>query len=262
MTWINFPYYAFGIITCWTIGIIVLFCSYKKEDFEKIALTAFVIGTLIQAVFILNLWQTLERPPLRTLGETRLWYSFFTPLIGYFIYVKWRYKWILFYSFLVGIVFLLINYFSPETYNKSLMPALISPWFIPHVLVYLFAYAILSASFFVALKTFFSKNGKRDLELADNLVYLGVGFLTLGLLFGALWAKEAWGHYWAWDPKEIWAFLTWMGYLLYIHQRIYQPKKGKQASFLLIIGFIILMICWFGVNYLPVAQTSVHSYTQ
>ncbi|APD06920.1 hypothetical protein UJ101_01401 [Flavobacteriaceae bacterium UJ101] len=77
MTWINFPYYALGIILCWIIGILMLIFSYKKESFEKIALGAFIIGTLIQAIFILNLWQTLERPPLRTLGETRLWYSFF-----------------------------------------------------------------------------------------------------------------------------------------------------------------------------------------
>ncbi len=268
MTWINFPYYALGIIICWVVGIILLILSYKKKAFEKVALGAFVLGTFIQALFIFNLWQTLERPPLRTLGETRLWYSFFTPLIGYFVYAKWRYKWLLLYSFTIGIVFLAINYFSPETYNKSLMPALISPWFIPHVLVYLFAYAILSASFCVALKAGFdlknnnAQKNDQNIKLADNLVYLGVGFLTLGLLFGALWAKEAWGHYWAWDPKEIWAFLTWMGYLLYIHQRIYQPKKNKQALFFLIIGFVILMTCWFGVNYLPVAQTSVHTYTQ
>ncbi|MFV0530996.1 MAG: cytochrome c biogenesis protein [Flavobacteriales bacterium] len=268
MTWIDFPYYAFGIITCWVIGMVILIYSYKKKSLTKLALGMFIIGTLIQAVFILNLWQTLERPPLRTLGETRLWYSFFTPLIGYFVYIKWRYKWLLLYSFSVGILFLIINYVSPETYNKSLMPALVSPWFVPHVLVYLFAYAILSASFFVALKAFFDLKKRDDtkntenLHLADNLVYLGIGFLTLGLLFGALWAKEAWGHYWAWDPKEIWAFLTWMGYLLYIHQRIYQPKKTKQALIFLTFGFIILMICWFGVNYLPVAQTSVHTYTQ
>ncbi len=268
MTWINFPYYAISIIIIWMVGLILLFLSYNKIKYEKIAFFSFMIGIIIQSIFIFKLWATLERPPLRTLGETRLWYSFFTPLIGLFVYTKWRYKWILFYSFCVAIMFLVINYFSPETYNKSLMPALISVWFVPHVLVYLFAYAILSASFCVALKSIISikKNdesiNKQNLLLADNLVYIGIGFLTLGLLFGALWAKEAWGHYWAWDPKEIWAFLTWMGYLLYIHQRIHQPKKIRQAIILLIVGFFILIICWFGVNYLPVAQTSVHTYAQ
>ena len=106
------------------------------------------------------------------------------------------------------------------------------------------------------------KKGQETLKLADNLVYIGFAFLTLGLLFGALWAKEAWGHYWTWDPKEVWAFLTWMGYLIYIHYRHFHPQKTKQALGILALAFIVLLVCWFGVNYLPVANTSVHTYTQ
>ena len=49
------------------------------------------------------------------------------------------------------------------------------------------------------------------MSLCDNLVYVGMAFLTIGMLFGALWAKEAWGHYWNWDPKETWAAATWLG---------------------------------------------------
>lgn len=67
--------------------------------------------------------------------------------------------------------------------------------------------------------------------MKDNLVYIGTAFLTLGLLFGALWAKEAWGHYWTWDPKETWAFLTWIGYILYIHYRFYHPREEKKSCF-------------------------------
>ena len=146
------------------------------------------------------------------------------------------------------------------------MPALQSVWFIPHVLVYLFAYAVLAASSMVAVKGLYDNyKDKLQLEtmkLADNLVYIGFAFLTLGLLFGALWAKEAWGHYWTWDPKEVWAFLTWMGYLVYIHYRHSHIHKTTQALRILAIAFVILLICWFGVNYLPVANTSIHTYTQ
>jgi ABC-type transport system involved in cytochrome c biogenesis permease subunit len=78
---------------------------------------------------------------------------------------------------------------------------------------------------------------------------IGTSFLTLGLLFGALWAKETW------------AFLTWTGYILYIHYRFYHPREDKKAMYLLASAFIILLICWFGVNYLPTAQNSVHTYT-
>ena len=146
------------------------------------------------------------------------------------------------------------------------MPALQSPWFIPHVLVYLLSYAVLAASSIVAIKglydLYLGKIDEKSIKLADNLVYIGFSFLTLGLLFGALWAKEAWGHYWTWDPKEVWAFLTWMGYLIYIHFRYVYNFKTKQALIILASAFVILLICWFGVNYLPVANTSVHTYTQ
>jgi ABC-type transport system involved in cytochrome c biogenesis permease subunit len=78
-------------------------------------------------------------------------------------------------------------------------------------------YALLGVSTLVAVyglyQHYFARFDKKVLILADNLVYLGFGFLTLGLLFGALWAKQAWGHYWTWDPKETWAFLTWLGLL-------------------------------------------------
>ena len=58
------------------------------------------------------------------------------------------------------------------------------------------------------------------MQTADNLVYAGVAFLSIGMLLGSLWAKEAWGNYWSWDPKETWAVITWMGYLIYIHLRL------------------------------------------
>ena len=64
------------------------------------------------------------------------------------------------------------------------------------------------------------------MELCDNLVNVGLAFMTLGMLFGALWAKEAWGHYWSWDPKETWAAATWLGYLCYIHFQIIRMYAG------------------------------------
>ena len=100
------------------------------------------------------------------------------------------------------------------------------------------------------------------LQSLDNLVYVGLGFMTVGMLFGALWAKEAWGHYWAWDPKETWAAITWFAYLLYIHYRLYRPREQKPVLWMLIVAFLLLQMCWWGINYLPSAQaTSVHTYT-
>ena len=85
--------------------------------------------------------------------------------------------------------------------------------------------------------------------------------MTLGMLMGALWAKEAWGHYWSWDPKETWAAITWLPYLVYVHYRQCRPRIVRPALWVLIIAFILLQMCWWGINYLPSAQgMSVHTY--
>jgi ABC-type transport system involved in cytochrome c biogenesis permease subunit len=267
MTWINFPIYATITLICWTISLLFLSNIFKIKKAEAISFVFCFAGWVSLIVFVANLWMILQRPPMRTLGETRLWYTIFLPFIGTITYLRWKYNWLWAYSLVMAMVFLIINLSQPETYSKTLMPALQSPWFVPHVLVYLFAYAVLAASSLVAFrqlyKTYFKhENTEADnLILADNLVYIGFSFLTLGLLFGALWAKEAWGHYWTWDPKETWAFLTWVIYLLYIHFRHFHPNKNKKSILILGFSFVILLVCWFGVNYLPVAKNSVHTYT-
>ena len=145
------------------------------------------------------------------------------------------------------------------------MPALQSPWFAPHVIIYMFAYAMLGASAITGGYLLWIKKSLSDTKeifLCDNLVYVGLSFMTLGMLTGALWAKEAWGNYWSWDPKETWAAITWMGYLLYIHLRLFRRTGRKTLYALLIVSFLALQMCWYGVNYLPAAQQSVHLYNR
>lgn len=258
MIWSNFIYVLFCCCLMWTLALIF----YKKELLKRLFI---ILGTVCIGVFIVFLWVNLERPPLKTLGETRLWYAFFLPVIGLITYLRWRFNWMLFYSLGLSLLFLGINYMHPENFSKTLMPALQSPWFVPHVVVYIFAYAFLAASSLVAVRGLYQYYNdtfdRKVMLMADNLVYLGFAFLTLGLLFGALWAKEAWGHYWTWDPKETWALITWLLYLIYIHRRYHKSYVFKSSLWILALAFIVLLICWFGVNYLPSAQFSVHTYS-
>lgn len=144
------------------------------------------------------------------------------------------------------------------------MPALQSPWFAPHVIIYMFAYAMLGASAIMGIYLLWIKKNQGDVKemaLCDNLVYVGLSFMTLGMLTGALWAKEAWGHYWSWDPKETWAAVTWFSYLTYIHMRIGMHNKRKVSLYVLLLSFVFLQMCWWGINYLPSAQgSSIHTY--
>ena len=132
------------------------------------------------------------------------------------------------------------------------MPALQSPWFAPHVIVYMFAYAMLGAATVMAVYLLWFKKKeieRKEMDLCDNLTYVGLAFMTLGMLTGAIWAKETW------------AAATWFAYLVYIHFRLGRPLKSRPALVILLVSFVLLQMCWYGINYLPSAQgVSVHTY--
>ena len=258
ITWNNFHLFAIVSIVLWLIGATFALRSSKRSR-AAIGLTS--AGVLVLGVFIVGLWMFLQRPPLRTMGETRLWYSFFMGIAGLLTYIRWKYRWILSFSTLLSTVFVIINLLKPEIHDQSLMPALQSAWFIPHVTVYMFSYSVLGCAFIIAICGLL-RHREEYLVTADNLVYAGVAFLTIGMLLGSLWAKEAWGNYWSWDPKETWAVITWMGYLLYMHLRLQQKTKNKLLYIILIFSFLTLQMCLYGVNYLPSAQQSVHLYNR
>ncbi|MDP3453081.1 MAG: cytochrome c biogenesis protein CcsA [Bacteroidales bacterium] len=257
MNWENFIYFAAGSLSLWILGVASLYL-FKRAFIGK----SFIIaGLTLFALFIAGLWQTLGHPPLRTMGETRLWYSFFLVLVGFITYIHWGYRWLMGYSVLVSGVFIFINLLKPEIHTTNLMPALQSVWFVPHVTVYILSYAMFGAATIASIIAIveLKRDKNRLMPLIDNLVYIGFGFLMLGMLMGAIWAKEAWGDYWTWDPKEVWAFITASFYLIYIHSRV-NRYPVKYLLWLLPLSFIMLMITWIGVNYLPAAQGSIHVY--
>ncbi len=258
ITWNSFPYFAVLTIQLSLIGGASALFFDSRKNYAKLLTVA---GIIVLCTFICGLWLSLDRPPLRTMGETRLWYSFFMLVAGFFTYNKWKYRWILLFSSIMSTVFLTITLLNPEIHDKTLMPALQSVWFIPHVTVYMFSYAFLGVSFILSIYALTTSKNE-ILNAIDTLVYTGVAFFTVGMLTGAIWAKEAWGEYWSWDPKESWALITWMLYLLYIHLRILNKVNSKILYLVLILSFLALQMCWYGINYLPSTVPSVHIYTK
>jgi cytochrome c-type biogenesis protein CcsB len=175
---------------------------------------------------------------------------------------------------------LFTNAFATFTLPKEmqeaapLVPALQSNWLMMHVTVMILSYAaliigsLLSIAFLVVTlpkKSMATGNeGNEGQSLAfilDNLSYriLGIGFpfLTIGILSGAVWANEAWGSYWSWDPKETWALLTWLIFAIYLHTRISKGWEGKKPAIIASFGFVVVWICYLGVNLIG---EGLHSY--
>nr|UBA14372.1 cytochrome c biogenesis protein [Hedyotis sp. YDX-2021] len=94
-----------------------------------------------------------------------------------------------------------------------------------------------------------------------RVISLGFIFLTIGILSGAVWANEAWGSYWNWDPKETWAFITWTIFAIYLHTRTTRNTQGSHSAIVALIGFLIIWICYFGVNLLGIGLHSYGSFT-
>lgn len=257
--WNDFIYFAIGALIFWITGSVLAWLPV----YRKSGLWVFATGIVVFLSFIIGLWISLNRPPMRTLGETRLFYSFFVALVGWGVYFRWKYRWIPAFTTILAGVFILINILKPQIHDEALMPALQSFWFVPHVIVYMFSYALMGCALLLLLYGYLKQGREKRpalLEIADNLTYTGTALLIIGMLFGAIWAKQAWGHYWNWDPKETWAALTWFSYLCYIHVRYRYPARYTSATLILAISFVFLQICWYGINYLPAAPNSVHTY--
>ena len=176
--------------------------------------------------------------------------------------------------------------------SSNLVPALRSSWLIMHVSVVMLSYAalmigsLLSASVILTSKnkplqirssstgvggfkvpntypvnnviesSMFSHSEELD-TLSYRSILVGFVLLTLGLVSGAVWANEAWGTWWSWDPKETWAFITWLFYAAYLHMRISKGWQGIRPSIMATLGFIVILICYIGVNFLGIG---LHSY--
>ena len=167
--------------------------------------------------------------------------------------------------------------------SSSLVPALRSSWLIMHVSVVMLSYSALIIGSLLSTSVLFinksqplqirssstgigayniSNNYLNNInepikfshsEELDTLSYrsilIGFVLLTLGLITGAIWANEAWGTWWSWDPKETWAFISWLFYAAYLHMRISKGWQGRRPAILATVGFFVILICYLGVNF-------------
>jgi hypothetical protein len=183
---------------------------------------------------------------------------------------------------LFGLGFSLLPFGGYLFGEKHLIPALQSIWFVPHIAVYMLAYGALTIAFLISI--YLLLNGKKDVQKPLNFsLKLGVSLMGIGLFFGALWAKTAWGRFWNFDLKETWAAIAWVAFWGVLHfnsfvastplshrSAVVEPfgfaqdklrrSYQKLLAIFIIIAFLLLQMCWFGINYLPEGWKSLHRY--
>lgn len=148
---------------------------------------------------------------------------------------------------------------------SPLVPALRSNWLIFHITFSVIGYAFFAVaaggSILYLLTTSFGLSAfspdKLD-RISYKAVTIGFPIFTLGgLVFGAIWAQNAWGRYWGWDPKEVWTLVTWFVFAIYLHTRFTYGWKGKRSALIAVIGFLSALFTYFGVTYL---LSGLHAY--
>ena len=137
----------------------------------------------------------------------------------------------------------------------TLPPALRSLWFVPHLIVYMLAYSILALALITGIAFLFST--KIPESLPKKLLSTASSLLLIGMMCGAVWAKQAWGDYWTWDAKECWAAATWLLTLAGTHV----SGKNLRLTFT-VLAFLAMQMTWYGVNYLPSSMQSLHTYNR
>ena len=158
---------------------------------------------------------------------------------------------------------LTVAFFSNRTV-QPLLPSLQSHWMAIHVPIMFTSYAILGVAFAVGIAYLLEERQMKSKRPADlsyrlpsleemdtlifRLIMIALPLLTLGIFIGGLWAHAAWGRFWGWDPKEIWALLTWFIYAIYLHLRLVAGWRGRKTAYLSLAGFALVLFTYVGVS--------------
>ncbi|MFQ6083916.1 MAG: c-type cytochrome biogenesis protein CcsB [Candidatus Aminicenantia bacterium] len=249
-----------------------LFLFRKNKFIGRIATGLVICGLGFHTLSLILRTMAAGRLPLSNMYESLSFLSWII-VIAYLI-IEYKYKFKTGGGFVLLIVLGLMAVISSPLIPKEinpLVPALQSHWLTLHVSVTLIGEAFLAIAFVTSILYLAQekrvRSGKKiksgpSIEVLDNVSYrcVAIGFLVFtlgGLIFGMIWAYQAWGSYWSWDPKETWTLITWFIYALYLHTRIVMGWKGRRSAYIAILGFLAALFTYFGVNYL---LAGLHSY--
>ena len=258
-----------------------LFAAIKKPALSKLAIRVQIAALVVHTAAIVLRGIAMGRLPMANQYEFSTAFAWALALVSLIFILKFRFP--VLGAFASPVTLLLAVYAGVQKLNelkiiaaggvdsiRNLMPALRSSWLGIHVSTVIIAYGAFGVSFVLSiiflLRDKMKENGFWDQhipkkEKLDTISYrcvsLGMMFLTVTIGIGGVWAENAWGSYWSWDPKETWALVTWVIYLVYLHLRIRKGWSGKTAAIFGTVGFICVLFTYIGVNTL---LPGLHSY--
>lgn len=245
----------------YVISAICYFLASDKHRLARLGLILAGAGLITNTLALIARSSLVGRLPLTNGAEFILCFSWFT-VIMYVIYeLKTRFTRaggivMLIASILAGSILVLMAHQLGDT--SPLMPALKSPWLTSHVTTAVISYAGFALAAGLAAIHLINSSSPTGEETIYKIVIASFAMLTLTIVLGAIWAEQAWGRYWSWDPKETWALVTWIIYAIYLHLYRHKNWKGQRANMLVVGGFVIVLFTYFGVNYL---LSGLHSYS-
>ena len=240
-------------------GYLVFFITQKNKIRSR-ARAMLIFSWVLQSTYIISRYLTIGNTPITTYHEAIFFFAWATT--SAYLSFRWRYtvkNFGTFVSFLVFALLLASSFSSREVI--PLEPALQSLWLPVHAGISLIAYGFLGLAFCGGvmyllqerelksrkLGYFFSRLPSLDAldQLNSHCLAVGFAFLSLGMVTGMFWSKQAWGTYWRWNPKEVCSMIIWLVYLVQIHQRFNVGWRGRRAAIMIVVGFgVVIVTLW------------------
>jgi len=254
---------------------------FKHPRLGFIGMALALSGVVVQTVAISLRWYESYQlgaghAPLTNMYESLVFFAWCTTV--FYLVMEYRFKARVMGAFVMPCVAVAMAYASLsdriDSQINPLIPALQSNWLIAHVVTCFIGYGAfamaggLGVMYLMKNSADNRKNPATSLvaslpalkvidDLTHKTIVFGFMWLSAGIITGAIWANEAWGTYWSWDPKETWSIITWFMYALTLHARFTRDWRGKRIAWLAIIGFLAVFFTYFGVNFL---LSGLHSY--
>lgn len=253
---------------------------FKNERVGLIGMLLALGGVAVQTAALGLRWYESYRlgighAPLTNMYESLVFFAWCTTL--FYLALEFRFKTRVMGAFVIPCVAVAMAYasFSDRIDDQisPLIPALQSNWLIAHVVTCFIGYGAFAVAgglgLMYLLRQSAENSGKPssltgslpDLRMIDDLTHktivFGFMWLSAGIITGAIWANEAWGTYWSWDPKETWSIITWFLYASTLHARFTRGWQGRRIAWMALVGFFAVFFTYFGVNFF---LSGLHSY--